>query len=328
MKAKYSLLFLMGYLVLNNPVSKVLAQQTPIYSQYMFHKFILNPAVAGSDGYTAYSLTSRIQWVGFKDAPSTNAISYQTRLLKSKLVLRFNKKRVQYQAPEHGSVGVGLHAFSDRRGLLIQNGIQLTYAYHQKIELKEQLSFGISLNLVQFRVKTDCLLMAQPDAYFNEGRIATWIPDVNIGAYYTSYHGFWGISVSQLFQSVFSFGFSTDRQLKLERNYNVMSGYRFLLTQKFSLEPGFQFKTTQQFICQLDIGTRWYYQNDFWGGVFYRTGNAMVAMLGVKMKSIYAGYAFDYSFNQLQSFSFGTHELILSMKFAEYARKYKWIERF
>jgi len=44
-------------------------QQLPVYSQYMMNKFLINPAVAGSEGYTAFNLTSRKQWLGIKDAP-------------------------------------------------------------------------------------------------------------------------------------------------------------------------------------------------------------------------------------------------------------------
>ena len=35
-------------------------QQLPLYSQYMMNGFLLNPAVAGSDGYTTFNITSTI----------------------------------------------------------------------------------------------------------------------------------------------------------------------------------------------------------------------------------------------------------------------------
>ena len=52
-------------------------QQLPVYSQYMMNKFLINPAVAGSEGYTAFNLTSRKQWLGIKDAPLTFQIGKQ-----------------------------------------------------------------------------------------------------------------------------------------------------------------------------------------------------------------------------------------------------------
>ena len=40
------------------------AQQLPVYSQYMMNGFLLNPAVAGHEGYTALNITAREQWAG------------------------------------------------------------------------------------------------------------------------------------------------------------------------------------------------------------------------------------------------------------------------
>ena len=42
------------------------AQQLPQYSQYMMNKFLINPAVAGSEGYTSFNLTAREQWIGLQ----------------------------------------------------------------------------------------------------------------------------------------------------------------------------------------------------------------------------------------------------------------------
>ena len=44
-------------------------QQLPVYSQYLYNKFLINPSIAGSDGYTSVSLTAREQWVGYGGAP-------------------------------------------------------------------------------------------------------------------------------------------------------------------------------------------------------------------------------------------------------------------
>lgn len=304
------------------------AQQVPIYSQYMFNKFILNPAVAGSEGYTAYNVTSRIQWMGFKDAPITNAISAQTRLIKSRFLIRFNKKRIKYLAPDYGTLGFGIHLYNDHRGVLNQTGVQFTYAYHEKIELKQQLSFGLSLSLTQFKVSTDRLVSFQPDDYLNSGKLAVFIPDFNFGIYYTSPYTYLGVSVAQLMQSALHFGGYDGNNIRLKRNYNIMGGYRFILGQDFSMEPSFQFKTTDQFFYQLDAGCRLYYKKDIWGGFTYRTGSAVIISIGARYNNWYIGYAYDVTFNNLQTYSFGTNELIISLKFAQFERKYKWIERF
>ncbi|NMC99137.1 MAG: type IX secretion system membrane protein PorP/SprF, partial [Bacteroidales bacterium] len=38
------------------------AQQLPLYSQYMFNGFLLNPGIAGSVDYFPIRITARQQW--------------------------------------------------------------------------------------------------------------------------------------------------------------------------------------------------------------------------------------------------------------------------
>jgi type IX secretion system PorP/SprF family membrane protein len=303
------------------------AQKIPIFSQYMFNKFILNPAMAGSEGYTAYTLTSRVQWMGFKDAPVTNAMSYQTRLVHNRYEMRFSKLRVPYIAAEYGNIGLGAHIYNDHRGILNQTGMAFTYAYHNKIELKEQLSFGLTFNLTQFRVNSDKLDPYEPDAYLSSTRKSVYIPDFDFGIFFTSEYGYLGTSASHILEKArYLNGY--ENKFKLERNYNLMGGYSFKLPSDFALEPSFYFRTTELFYYQIDASCRLYYKNQIWGGLGYRTGSAIILTLGSKYKNLYFGYACDFSLNSLQTYSFGTHELILSLKFAKYERKYKWVERY
>jgi type IX secretion system PorP/SprF family membrane protein len=328
MKNNYPFRVLITGLLLYLCIQHGHAQQAPIYSQYMFNKFILNPAVAGSEGYTAYNLTSRGQWVGFKDAPITNALSAQTRFVRGKFNIRLANRRLRYMTPDYGKVGIGVHVFDDRRGLLNHTGMQFTYAYHEKIELKEQLSFGITLSFSQFRVSHDRMVLFQSDKYLNTEKLWVLIPDFNAGIYYTSEYAYVGVAASQLMQSAFRFGTIDENDFRLKRNYNVMAGYRFPVTSDFSIEPSFLFKTTEQLMYQFDISTRVYYKSDFWGGIAFRTGSALLATFGARYNNLFIGYAYDFTLNKLQQYSGGSHELMLSLKFGENVRKYKWIERY
>ncbi len=62
------------------------AQQVPMYSQYIMNGFLINPSFAGRDGYTSVNLTVREQWTGMAQAPSTYALSFQTRILKNSYI--------------------------------------------------------------------------------------------------------------------------------------------------------------------------------------------------------------------------------------------------
>ena len=42
------------------------AQQSPVYSQYMVNKFLINPATAGSTGYSFVNMVAREQYTDRK----------------------------------------------------------------------------------------------------------------------------------------------------------------------------------------------------------------------------------------------------------------------
>jgi type IX secretion system PorP/SprF family membrane protein len=314
--------------ILTGMAGNLHAQQVPCFSQYMFNKFIINPGVAGSEGYSAYSLTSKVQWLGYKEAPITNALSYQTRLVKNRYEIRLFRNRQKWVAPEYGNIGVGFHLYNDNRGLLNQTSFQFTYAYHVKLFLKQQLSFGITSSITQFKVKTDKMIPYHPDGYLNTSRLSAYIPDFNFGIYYTTQYAFLGVSVTQLLQSNSYLGDYAGNKFKLDRNYNIVGGYRAQMSSTVSVEPGFQLKTTESMFFQVDVGARVYYRGQIWGGLSFRTGSAVVTTLGAKYKNLYFGYAYDFSLNRLQNYSYGSHELVISLKYAKYPRKYQWIERF
>ncbi|GAI71448.1 unnamed protein product, partial [marine sediment metagenome] len=170
--------------------------------------FLLNPAVAGSDGYTTFNLTAREQWVGFENAPRTHAFSIQTRILKKSFILKGTPvKRRSFKPSTKGRVGVGGYIFNDRNGLVNRTGIQLTYAYH--IWLKEtQLSFGLSGSAFQFRVNDEELtFFDQREPLLSGGlRKVIYVPDANFGMYLLHNKYSAGFSVAQLFQSAIKFG--------------------------------------------------------------------------------------------------------------------------
>jgi hypothetical protein len=78
----------------------------------------------------------------------------------------------------------------------------------------------------------------------------------------------------------------------------------------------------------MDLTARAYYKDDYWAGVSWRTGDAIIAMVGLKYDRFYFAYAFDFTLTDIRSQSFGTHELSLAVKFGESARRYRWINAY
>jgi type IX secretion system PorP/SprF family membrane protein len=313
----------------------VKAQQIPLYSQYMMNKYLLNPAYAGSQGYTSYNLTARQQWMGFGDAntPSTQAICAQTRVLQTSFLskMRLINENARRRKPS-GRVGLGGYIFNDRNGVINRTGLQGTYAYH--IRLGEgQLSFGVSGTVYQFKIDDDELILPDedlgvPDPLISGRRNTMFIPDATAGIYYMYKDFYIGGSGMNLFQSVLKFGSDQSySNYQLLRHYYFMSGYRVNLDNEFAIEPSLLLKSTERMSLQADINVKAFYKNDYWLGLSYRTGSALISMVGVKIGKLYFGYAYDYSLREIQNLTYGSHEIMVGIRFGVSKRR-RWLRRF
>jgi type IX secretion system PorP/SprF family membrane protein len=319
------------------------AQQLPIYSQYMLNGFLINPAVAGHEGYTAVNLTAREQWLGLENAPSTYALSGQSRLLKNSFISRTasirRRKRVMSRS---GRVGLGTYIFTDRNGAFNRTGIQATYAYHITMSTY-QLSFGISLTGFQFRIDEDKIRTYDPDdILLMETKKSALIPDANFGIYYTDRHIYAGLSGMQLFQSTLKLGGDEGAGFKMIRHYFLMAGYRFDVIDFLLAEPSFLLKTTEEMVAQVDFNLKLYFKEDYWAGISYRTGggtnikeepiegvgSSIIIMAGARVDKFFFGYAFDYTLSSIGKYSIGSHEIMLAVKFGDSARRYRWLNRY
>lgn len=306
------------------------AQQLPLYSQYMFNKFLINPAVAGSDGYTSINLTAREQWIGIDNSPKTHSLSYQTRILKRSYIIKTKSvKRKTFKPSTEGRVGVGGYVFDDRNGLVGRTGFQLTYAYHIWLD-ETQLSFGLSGTAFQFRINDEKLTFYDQSEPLLSGdlRKTIFVPDANFGVYLLNSRYHVGFSVAQLFQSFLKVGNAGLNDYRMLRHYYLSGGYIFPLQNEFFLEPSILIKTTEELLYQIDINTKVQYKTDYWIGLSYRTAGAVVLLAGVRLDKFYFGYAFDYTLSSIMKHSIGSHEFMMAVKFGDSARRYRWLDRY
>lgn len=315
----------------------VKAQQIPLYSQYTMNKYLLNPAYAGSQGYTSYNLTARQQWMGFGNAktPSTQAICAQTRILQSSVLssLGLINRGLGRRRPS-GRVGMGGYIFNDRNGVINRTGIQGTYAYHIPAGDRQQLSFGVSGTVYQFKIDDESLILPDddlgiPDPLIDGRRNTMFVPDATAGIYYMYQNFHIGVSGLNLFQSVLKFGSDQSySNYQLLRHYYLMTSYHYELDDDFALEPSLLIKSTERMNMQADISVKAYYQEDYWMGLSYRTGSALISKVGVKVGNVYFGYAYDYSLSEIQSLTYGSHEIMVGVRFGDSRRRYRWLRRF
>ena len=322
-------------IVLSFIFGAAIAQQVPMYSQYIMNGFLINPSFAGRDGYTAVNLTVREQWVGMAGAPSTYAASFQTRILKDSYISKYTAVKKKIIKPtKGGKVGLGGYVFNDNNGIMKRTGVQFAYAYHISMGrtggIRNDLSFGLALTAYQFAVNTNGLIYNHDDPLLNSYDRSVFIPDFNFGASFTTSKYYLGFSMTNLFRGSLLFADTSITKRTELGNFYLTGGYKFPLSPDWILEPSAFIKASDMFLksVQMDLTARVYYKEDYWVGMSYRTNDAIIAMLGLKYDRFYFAYAFDFTLTDIRKQSYGTHELSLAVKFGESARRYRWINAY
>jgi len=307
------------------------SQQLPLYSQYLYNKFLINPAVAGSDGYTSINLTAREQWVGISGAPQTYSLSIQGRVLKRSYIIKTSKNNKKVFRPAtDGRIGLGASIFSNTSGLVQRNGFQVSYAYHMWVQSTTQLSMGLSFTGYYFRINQDLINMEDPSdpLLYENLRRGIFIPDAAAGIYLLNRYYSVGFSADQLFGAVAKIGNSVYSNYSVSRTYYLFGSYSFESGKSIEWRPSLLVKMSEQFRPQADIGLNFIYNESFWTGLTYRTSGAIIANVGLKYNHMHIGYAFDFTLNEIQKITYGTHEINVAWKFGDSARRFRWLDRY
>jgi type IX secretion system PorP/SprF family membrane protein len=322
-------LLILSVLILSAGLLK--SQQLPVFSQYLYNKFIINPAVAGSDGFTSFNLTAREQWVGYAGAPETFTFSGQYRFLKSKYKIKnaMSRKPV-FRSKQDGRVGLGGYVFNDKNGLVKRTGFQAAYSYHLWVQNETQLSLGLAFTGYQFKIDEKQLSFEDPnDPMLNSDlRKGVFVPDAAFGIYLLNPRYSFGFSVDQLFQAALKIGPAAYDQFKMARQLYMFGSYTFGVDTKYEWQPSALFRMSEQLKPQVDIGLTYIYDNQLWAGLAYRTSGALIANIGFEYKNLWFGYAFDFTLQEIQRLTYGTHEFTLAVRFGDNTRKYHWRDRY
>ncbi|HUX95816.1 MAG TPA: type IX secretion system membrane protein PorP/SprF [Bacteroidales bacterium] len=319
-------------------INELPAQQLPSYSQYIMNGFLLNPSLAGRDGYTTVSMIARQQWMGIKGAPSTYAATFQTTPLQNSFISKTNKIRKKVSKPSRsGRVGIGGYLFNDNNGIIKRTGFQADYAYHVPMSSnssgnKDDLAFGLGMVAYQHVINLDNLnYNYSDDPYLNNYDKSVFITDFNFGVSYATSKFYAGFAMTNILRGSLVFGNSSDNKSGELGHYYLTGGASFPINKEWSIKPSLLFKSSDMLFksVQMDLTARVFYKEDYWAGVSYRTGDAIIALLGLKFDKFYLGYAYDFTLTDMMNQSIGTMELTLAAKFGESnARRYRWLNSY
>jgi len=321
------------------------AQQMPLYSQYMYNKFLINPAAAGSEGYTSFNITAREQWIGYTGSPRTYSLSYQARFTKRKYSLDKNIfGNNKYRAKTEGRNGIGIGLISDKNGLVQRTGFQVAYSYHVWVQDYTQLSMGLAATGYHYIINADEESFKDPsEPWLTDNlRKGVFVPDLNFGLYLLNDRYTLGFSAESLLGAAAKIGEGSVDSLqaydkfRMSRHYYAFGSYSFQTTKNIEIEPSALLKMSEQILPQADIGLTIIFDQTLWAGMAYRTGGfygngsygALIGSMRVRWGNMYIGYSYDYTLSEIESVTGGSHELVLALKLGSSNKKYRWLDRY
>lgn len=265
------------------------AQQFPIYNQFLYDPYLVNPAFIAPQG-SELNLLYRQQWSGFNDSPATAVVNFQHRI--------------------NNKLALGVNLMHDQVVLLNSTAILGTFGYRIPVSRKSLVSFGLSTGVYTNRIDlqsaddpTDPLLVqAKGDLQL----------DGQVGVAFTGERLRIGLSLLHLFDNnAFTSRELTQLQFNEFKNRLLTVSYRLPLGPRMELTPHVLYRYNGNF-SYFEAHASLEYQQRITLGAFYRQSAGIGVILRFKLQHrATVGYGHEFSPAQMGSFSTGTHEFQL-----------------
>lgn len=301
------------------------------FSQFYASPLYLNPAFAGANVCSRFSLTYRNQWPGVSTAYKSYLGSFDHCFSKN-------------------NIGVGLQFASDISGTggLKTTMINPLISYETTLSRKYSLRFGVQPGVTMKSIEMSKLTFG--DQLYRGGNVTTvesptlsrTFFDFGAGAIFYGSNFWIGTSAYHLNKPNESlFGISNTR---LPIRYSVHGGYKYNLNQdekpgdiKKTLTAAFNYRGQEKF-DQFDIGV--YYTRSILNiGLWYRgipvlksykpgykNNDAFVLIIGLEMERFNIGYSYDITISELSTVTKGSHEITLSFQMCKIKQKKKKLQ--
>lgn len=287
------------------------AQSEPQFTQYMYNKYLFNPAYAGSSDALEISALHRSQNVG----------------LANKVIAT---QGLNLNIPVYSiSSGIGITAINDLIGFQRATYVALNYDYRKNFKWGK-MGIGIGGGIIQ--TSLDGNQMRAPEGDYNIGGVnhnddylpvslqKGIAPDISFGIYFNNDTYFAGASINHIAFSFVSANSPVGKiQLNFSRNLFFTGGYDFEVSKKLRIMPSALIKTDLKKV-QADISATFTIIDNILAGISFRgyTKNmidALALVLGFRYKGVQAVYSYDANLSYLSKFNAGSHEISLSYRY-------------
>jgi len=270
-----------------------IAQQDPMYVQYIDNLLVVNPGFAGSKADGRILLVSRDQWVSIPGAPITRSLSYNTPL-------------------KNKNIGLGFSVMNDKIGPQQQTGVYFDYSYILKISDTYRMGMGLKGGVSFYRSALTELNPIDPDPIFERDIYKNFLPNLGAGLYLYSNKTYFGMSIPKFIQNTITReDYETGYVQKEKIHFYYVMGSQFKLAEGFDLKASSMIKIVKNTPISADISAMAGFKERFWLGSMLRFGSAfgVIAQFQVTSKMV-IGYSYELPFQHINNFSNGTHEIM------------------
>ncbi|MEO8146397.1 MAG: type IX secretion system membrane protein PorP/SprF [Bacteroidia bacterium] len=278
------------------------AQYDPMFTQYMFNELFINPAYAGARENLSVNMLVRDQWAGIDGAPKTQTFTIHAPVSNRKIGLGF--------AVMNETIGV-THR-------LVLNG---DFAYRILMD-NATFALGLQGGVTNYQEKfSELKTTTGYDNQFTYNSEKLWLPNAGFGMYYYTNKFYAGLSIPRLIENKVDVTTSTTTVKNVgnvkDWHYYIATGYVFNLNDNIKFKPSIMIKTVQGAPIELDADALFIFNDLFWIGGAYRTGDAVAAIIGLQInRQLRIGYSYDYTLTGLQDYNSGSHEFTLGYDFS------------
>lgn len=279
-----------------------MAQQTPQSNVYSYNRFSINPAYAGASGCTEINFSHLNQWVKVEGAPLTSYLGVNTRLGKN--------------------LGIGGQVLVDKIGMINQASGMAALSYGLNFAQFHSLRFGLGIGYNQYRINpSSAIAFDNQDPIINGGNQSSGTLNSEIGIFYQWKNLEIAVASKQVLQTYTNFGYTSLDGYGLRRHFNALASYIIKANDSWSIKPSVFVKGINSGM-QTDINADIIYKGFVQAGVGYRTQVGIIARAGINIQDLFfIGYAYETPMRNIASYSSGSHEVVLGLKFCRKKKK-------
>lgn len=289
MKSNFNNIILFGLLIVS---TLMYSQQDPHYTQYMYNTMSVNPAYAGSRGHGVINLLARTQWVGFKGAPDSQTLGFDTPL-------------------GYSNMGLGISIVNDKLGPSNEIFLDANASYTIETGEAGKLALGLKLGGRLLNIDWSKGNFNKGDKLYETNIDNKFMSSIGAGVYYHTPKAYVGLSVPNFLRR--NYYDDNIQSVVVERmHFFLIGGYVFDLSERIKFKPTTLFKVVSGAPISFDVSANFLFNEKFRAGISYRFDDSISAMIGFQAtESFQIGYAYDLTTSNYSSYNSGTHEVML-----------------